>query len=35
MHMLVLPRKPITQLSKAEEEDSALLGHLLVVAAKV
>ncbi len=35
VHLLVLPRKKITQLSKAQEEDEQLLGHLLVVAAKV
>jgi len=33
--MLVIPRKPIPQLSKAEDEDEALLGHLLLVARKV
>jgi histidine triad (HIT) family protein len=35
VHMLVLPRKPISQLSKAEDGDAALLGHLLLVARKV
>jgi len=35
VHMLVIPRKPITQLSKAEDADEALLGHLLLVARKV
>lgn len=35
VHMLVIPRKPIPQLSKAEDEDEALLGHLLLVARKV
>eukprot|EP01115_Flamella_aegyptia_P014158 TRINITY_DN7894_c0_g1_i2.p1 TRINITY_DN7894_c0_g1~~TRINITY_DN7894_c0_g1_i2.p1 ORF type:complete len:131 (-),score=38.96 TRINITY_DN7894_c0_g1_i2:46-438(-) len=34
VHMLVIPKKPITQLSKAEDEDEALLGHLLLVARK-
>ncbi|MGH0172053.1 UNVERIFIED_CONTAM: hypothetical protein FKN15_062883 [Acipenser sinensis] len=33
-HFLVVPRKPIAQLSKAEEADAALLGHLLIVAKK-
>lgn len=33
--MLVLPRKVIPQLSKADEEDAALLGHLMLVARKV
>jgi hypothetical protein len=31
----VIPRKPITQLSKADDTDVALLGHLLLVARKV
>eukprot|EP00461_Guttulinopsis_vulgaris_P004177 UN04178 len=34
-HMLLMPRKPIQQISKAEDEDEALLGHLLTVARKV
>lgn len=32
VHMLIIPRKPIPQLSKASDEDQALLGHLLLVA---
>ncbi len=35
IHMLVIPRKAIPQLSKATEEDQALLGHLLLVVKKV
>ncbi|XP_076241189.1 histidine triad nucleotide binding protein 1 [Calliopsis andreniformis] len=35
VHFLVIPRKPISQLSKAEDEDEALLGHLMIVARKV
>lgn len=35
MHFLVIPRKPIPQLSTAENEDEALLGHLMIVARKV
>ena len=35
VHMLVLPIKPLTQLSKAEDCDTELLGHLLQVARKV
>ncbi|XP_022655437.1 histidine triad nucleotide-binding protein 1-like [Varroa jacobsoni] len=35
VHFLVIPRKAIAQLSLAEEEDEALLGHLLFVAQKV
>ncbi|XP_063631805.1 adenosine 5'-monophosphoramidase HINT1 [Cydia splendana] len=34
-HILVIPRKPISQLSKAEDSDEQLLGHLLIVARKV
>ncbi|XP_059062563.1 adenosine 5'-monophosphoramidase HINT1-like [Achroia grisella] len=34
-HILVIPRKPIPQLSKAEDEDEQLLGHLLTTARKV
>merc|ERR1712035_303411 len=33
-HILVVPKKPIVQLSQAEESDAALLGHLLIVAKK-
>ncbi|KAL1513284.1 hypothetical protein ABEB36_002709 [Hypothenemus hampei] len=35
VHFLVIPRKPIAQLSKAEDSDEALLGHLLIVARKI
>ncbi|XP_015925957.1 adenosine 5'-monophosphoramidase HINT1 [Parasteatoda tepidariorum] len=35
VHILVVPRKPIIQLSAAEEEDESLIGHLLLVAKKV
>ncbi|KAL9700281.1 hypothetical protein quinque_003722 [Culex quinquefasciatus] len=35
VHFLVIPRKPIAQLSKATEEDEALLGHLMLVGKKV
>ena len=35
MHVLVIPKKPLTQLSTSDESDEALLGHLLVVAKKV
>lgn len=34
-HFLVIPRKPISQLSKADDNDEALLGHLMNVARKV
>jgi histidine triad (HIT) family protein len=32
VHFLVIPRKPLPMLDSAEDEDSALLGHLLIVA---
>ncbi|CAH0551876.1 unnamed protein product [Brassicogethes aeneus] len=35
VHFLVIPRKPISQLSKADDGDEALLGHLLIVAKKI
>lgn len=35
VHFLVIPRKPIAQLSKSQEEDKELLGHLLYVGQKV
>ena len=35
VHVLVIPRKPIDSLREAEASDGALLGHLLLVAAKV
>ena len=35
VHVLVIPRNPIESLREAEPADEALLGHLLVVAAKV
>jgi histidine triad (HIT) family protein len=34
-HLLVIPRKPIERLSRAGDGDEALLGHLLLVAARV
>ncbi len=33
-HLLVIPRKPIPRIGEAAEEDSQLLGHLLLVARK-
>uniref|UniRef100_A0A3Q2ZMH4 Histidine triad nucleotide binding protein 1 n=1 Tax=Kryptolebias marmoratus TaxID=37003 RepID=A0A3Q2ZMH4_KRYMA len=33
-HILVVPKKPIVQLSEAEDGDAALLGHMLIVAKK-
>jgi histidine triad (HIT) family protein len=35
IHLLVIPRKPIPRLSAAGAEDTALLGHLLLVARHV
>lgn len=35
VHVLIIPRKPIEKLSDASVEDQALLGHLLLVVAKV
>ncbi|XP_069784264.1 adenosine 5'-monophosphoramidase HINT1 [Narcine bancroftii] len=31
IHFLVVPKKPIAHLSKAEDSDAALLGHLMIV----
>ncbi|XP_006000265.1 adenosine 5'-monophosphoramidase HINT1 [Latimeria chalumnae] len=33
-HFLVVPKKPIAQLSQAEEADKVLLGHLMIVGKK-
>ena len=35
VHVLVIPRQPIESLRSVAAEDTALLGHLLLVAAKV
>ncbi|KAL7295229.1 hypothetical protein TKK_0011437 [Trichogramma kaykai] len=35
VHFLVIPRKPISQLSQVEDEDEPILGHLMNVARKV
>ena len=35
VHILIIPRKPISSLREAEVQDSELLGHLLLVSAKV
>lgn len=35
LHILIIPRKPIPRVGLAAEEDEALLGHLLLTAAKV
>ncbi|KAJ8007432.1 hypothetical protein DPEC_G00117440 [Dallia pectoralis] len=33
-HFLVVPKRQIVQLSKADDSDAALLGHLVIVAKK-
>ncbi|XP_074851143.1 adenosine 5'-monophosphoramidase HINT1 [Carettochelys insculpta] len=33
-HFLVVPKKPIAQLSEAEDSDESLLGHLMIVGKK-
>ncbi|MCT0208689.1 histidine triad nucleotide-binding protein [Synechococcus sp. CS-1332] len=35
VHVLVIPREPVAQLGEATAEHQELLGHLLLVAAKV
>lgn len=35
VHYLVIPRKPIPRIAEADTDDEALLGHLLLTAAKV
>ena len=35
IHILVIPKKPLTGISAAEDGDEALLGHLLLVARQV
>lgn len=35
VHILVIPKKPIPKLADAQEQDSELLGHLLITAKKV
>ncbi|XP_055382502.1 adenosine 5'-monophosphoramidase HINT1 [Condylostylus longicornis] len=35
IHFLVIPRKPIAQLSLAEDGDAKLLGHLMLVGKKI
>ncbi len=35
VHLLIIPRKPLESLREADEADRELLGHLLLVAAKV
>ncbi|MEH2332951.1 histidine triad nucleotide-binding protein [Nostoc sp.] len=35
VHILIIPKKTITTLAKAESEDHAVLGHLLLTAKRV
>lgn len=35
IHILVIPKKPIPSLREAKEDDSALLGHLLLMSAQI
>jgi histidine triad (HIT) family protein len=35
VHLLVIPREPLVNLADAGDEHEALLGHLLLVAARV
>ncbi|OTF76540.1 histidine triad nucleotide-binding protein 1-like protein, partial [Euroglyphus maynei] len=35
VHFLVIPRKPITQLSKSTDDDEKILGHMMCVVRKV
>ncbi|MCY7284285.1 MAG: histidine triad nucleotide-binding protein [Cyanobacteria bacterium CAN_BIN43] len=35
VHVLVIPKKPIAQLSDAESQDHALMGHLLLTVKRV
>ncbi len=35
VHILIIPRKPITSLLEADIKDTELLGHLLLVASKI
>ena len=35
VHLLVIPKKPITRIAETSVEDTPLLGHLLATAAKV
>ena len=35
IHILLIPREPIISLREAQEKDQILLGHLLLVAAKI
>ena len=31
LHLLIIPKKPITKLSDASDEDASILGHLMLI----
>lgn len=35
VHLLIIPRKPIARIAAADRSDQAILGHLLLLAAKM
>ena len=35
VHLLLIPKKPIDRLSNAQDEDQALLGHLMLAVGKI
>ena len=35
VHILIIPKKSITQINQAQEEDKNMLGHLLLTAKKI
>jgi len=35
VHVLVIPKKPIEKLADAQDEDQALLGHLMLAAGRI
>jgi len=35
VHVLIIPKKPIVRIGEADDDDAALLGHLLLVARDV
>lgn len=35
MHILIIPKKPIAKLADASTEDQAVLGHLMLTAARI
>lgn len=35
VHLLIIPKTPVTRLAESQKEDQSLLGHLMLVAAKM